>query len=105
MPTIGYIAVVKRLIEDDSFIEWFTSLKDTKTKLVITKNISKLRMGIGDTKVVGGGVSELRIHYGAGYRVYYMVKNNEIIILLCGGDKGSQDKDIEKAKNIADKWR
>jgi putative addiction module killer protein len=55
----------------------------------------------GDVKPVGEGISELRIHHGAGYRVYYVQRGEELIILLCGGDKDSQDKDIAKAKEIA----
>jgi putative addiction module killer protein len=56
-------------------------------------------------KPVGEGVSELRIDYGPGYRVYYMQRGEEIIVLLCGGDKSTQDRDIRKAKEIAEDWR
>lgn len=54
---------------------------------------------------VGQGVSELRIHYGPGYRVYFRQQGHELIILLCGGDKGSQNRDIENAKQLAKEWR
>lgn len=58
----------------------------------------------GDVEPVGSGLSELRIHHGKGYRVYFGNKNNEIILILCGGDKSTQQEDIQKAKQIAKKW-
>lgn len=59
----------------------------------------------GDVKPVGNGISELRITYGPGYRVYYLQAGNELILLLCGGDKSSQDDDIATAKRIANEWK
>lgn len=59
---------------------------------------------MGDVEPVGAGVSELRIHYGPGYRVYFCKRGQDIIILLCGGDKSSQVRDIAKAKNLATEW-
>ncbi|MGL5810865.1 MAG: type II toxin-antitoxin system RelE/ParE family toxin [Nocardioides sp.] len=59
----------------------------------------------GDVKPVGRGVSELRLTYGPGYRVYYLQDGDHVILLLCGGDKSSQHKDIEKAHQLADEWR
>ena len=60
---------------------------------------------LGDTLVVGGGISEMRIDYGPGYRLYYMQRGAEVVVLLCGGDKGSQQRDIERAKHIAAQYR
>jgi putative addiction module killer protein len=59
----------------------------------------------GDVKPVGRGISELRIDYGPGYRVYFLRRGNEIVILLCGGDKSTQARDIATAKRLAEEWR
>ena len=60
---------------------------------------------LGDTRSVGDGVSEMRLHYGPGYRLYFLHRGETVIVLLCGGDKDSQDRDIEHAKQIAQDWR
>ena len=60
---------------------------------------------LGDARPVGDGVSEMRIHYGPGYRLYFIRQATEVIVLLCGGDKDSQQRDIEQAKQIATEWR
>ena len=84
------------------FKKWMKSHKDKSTRLIINARIRRLSLGNkGDTEPVGMGISELRIDYGPGYRVYYKQIKNEIIILLCGGDKSSQSRDIKKAKQIA----
>jgi putative addiction module killer protein len=87
--------------ETDIFKDWVRNLKDHIARAVINARIRRLSIGNrGDAKYVGDGVSELRIDYGPGYRVYYSQANQEIIILLCGGDKSSQSKDIERAKQL-----
>lgn len=84
------------------FRKWFEHLKDQRAKQKITTRIDRLSFGhFGDVKPVGEGVSELRIPVGKGYRVYLVQRGSEIIILLCGGDKKSQAKDIATAKNMA----
>nr|EKU1206278.1 type II toxin-antitoxin system RelE/ParE family toxin [Pseudomonas aeruginosa] len=85
---------------------WESKLKDRRAKAVIAARIFRLANGLpGDVSPVGQGVSELRIHYGPGYRVYFQQRGTEIVILLCGGDKSSQARDIEMAKRLANEWR
>jgi len=78
--------------------KWLNSFKDIKTKARIKNDISKLRIGLGDTKSLKDGLFELRIFYGKGYRVYFTEKDNRIILLLTAGDKSTQSKDIATAK-------
>jgi len=87
--------------EDGSapFNDWLTSLRNRKARAKIRTRINRIRLGnLGDCKTVGEGVSELRINFGSGYRVYLAQQGNTIVILLCGGDKKSQNKDIKQAK-------
>ncbi|MBF0260112.1 MAG: type II toxin-antitoxin system RelE/ParE family toxin [Desulfamplus sp.] len=78
------------------FREWLDSLKDRRAQAKVDIRINKMRAGnLGDTKPVGKGVHELRIDYGPGYRVYYANEDSAIVVLLCGGDKRKQDKDIK----------
>ena len=84
------------------FKDWICSRKDRIARAIISARIRRISAGnFGDARPVGGGVSELRINYGPGYRVYYTTRGQEIIVLLCGGDKSTQNRDIEKAKRIA----
>lgn len=83
----------------EPFKKWFYSLKDKKAIGAIRKRINSLTLGnLGDYDGVGEGVIELRIRYGPGYRLYCGMKGNTLIIMLCGGDKSSQQKDIKRAK-------
>jgi putative addiction module killer protein len=85
------------------FIEWFESIRDKITKQRIDKRLAKLEDGnLGDCRSVGGGVFELRLHFGPGYRIYFRQIENTLVLLLCGGDKKSQQGDIEIAKTY---WR
>lgn len=84
------------------FASWLASLRDQSAKGRIVSRISRLELGNpGDVKSVGGGVSEMRIDYGPGYRVYFATRGAKLVILLCGGDKRTQDADIKKAKLMA----
>ena len=86
----------------DEFAEWLSTLRDTAGSVRIAKRIDRMATGnFGDTKSVGDGVSELRFTFGPGYRVYFARHGEVVVILLCGGDKGSQDRDIERAKRMA----
>ncbi len=84
------------------FDGWFDSLRDKQSARRIQARIDRAEEGnFGDHKSVGGGVSEMRIHHGPGFRVYFTVQGLEIVILLAGGDKSSQTKDIELAQDLA----
>ncbi|WP_373060259.1 type II toxin-antitoxin system RelE/ParE family toxin [Zunongwangia sp. H14] len=87
------------------FDKWIRKLKDIRAKSKILFRIQKLETDehFGDCKPVGDGISEMKINYAKGYRVYFKEKNNKIVILLIGGDKSTQEKDIEKAKRIWNK--
>lgn len=83
------------------FKEWLDSLRDKSTVARIISRINRLRVGnFGDRKPVGSGVEELRLDFGPGYRVYFAKEGNSFVILLCGGDKDSQTKDIQTAKKL-----
>ena len=88
------------------FDRWLRALKDSRAKARIESRILRLSMGNpGDVNPVGGGVSELRIDHGPGYRVYYLQRRQVLIVLLCGGDKSSQIDDIRDALKIAKEWK
>lgn len=91
--------VIKKTSEFD---KWIRKLKDIRAKSKILFRIQKLETDehFGDCKPVGDGISEMRINYAKGYRAYFQEKDNKIVILLIGGDKSTQQKDIEKAKKI-----
>jgi putative addiction module killer protein len=81
------------------FVKWFSELRDIKAKQKIIARLARVRTGnLGQTQAVGEGVQELKIDYGRGDRVYFGQAGNEIIILLCGGDKRAQNEDIKRAK-------
>ena len=85
----------------DSFGEWLKGLNDISGRAAILKRIDRVEEGnFGDHRSTGQGVWELRIHYGPGYRIYYGEDGPKIVILLCGGDKGTQKKDIRKAQRL-----
>ena len=84
------------------FTKWFDGLKDRRAKARIQARIDRVEMGnFGDVAPVGEGISELRIFYGPGYRVYFVQQGDVVVILLSGGDKSTQPSDIRRAKEIA----
>lgn len=90
--------------QTETYFKWEHKLKDQRAKAAIAARVFRLANGLfGDVSPVGQGISELRIHYGPGYRIYFKQHGNEIVILLCGGDKSTQSKDIETAKKLAKK--
>jgi putative addiction module killer protein len=88
--------------KSDVFQSWYEDLRDQKARARIDARIRRLELGNpGDVEPVGEGVSELKIDYGPGYRVYFVKNGKTVVVLLCGGDKSTQDQDIKKAKTLA----
>jgi len=81
------------------YAEWLGSLRDKRAKAKIIMQVDRMELGLfGDTQPIGDGLSELRIHYGPGYRVYYGKEKQHVYLVLCGGDKSTQSKDIKRVK-------
>lgn len=97
--SVKKIIVYQDAAGNEPFTKWLKSLKDPVTRRRILKRLYRVESGnYGDYKNLGDGVNELRFFFGAGYRVYFGEDGDTIVILLCGGDKASQPKDIEKAR-------
>jgi putative addiction module killer protein len=93
---------VVEIRQTDEYVRWFAKLRDHRARARILARIRRLSLGNpGDVSPVGEGVSEIRIDYGPGYRVYFKRHGEEIVVLLIGGDKRTQQRDIEKAKELA----
>ena len=91
-----------KILQTETYKKWFKKLKDQTAKFAIGQRLERMKVGnFGDSKTVGEGVFELRIDVGQGYRVYFTNDGKEIIILLVGGNKTSQDSDIKTAKKMA----
>lgn len=91
-----------KLLKTSTYTKWERSLRDRRAVYRVAVRVNRLLGGnAGDAKSVGEGVSEMRINYGPGYRVYYTTRGDEIIILLVGGDKSTQTRDIAMAKKLA----
>jgi putative addiction module killer protein len=92
--------------ETEEFSDWLSALRDARAKAKILVRIARLAAGNpGDVQPVGKGVSELRINYGPGYRVYYIQRGTRYVLLLAGGDKSTQKNDIAKAKRLAAQYQ
>ncbi len=95
---------ILELKETELFRKWRTKLKDERARALIASRLDRLawRACSCDAALVGGGVSELRVHYGPGYRLYFCRRGNAVVVLLCGGNKNSQTKDISTARRLVD---
>jgi len=94
------------VLQSATFESWFGRLKDIQARARINARIRRLGLGNpGDVRPVGAGVSEMRIDYGPGYRVYYLQRGEVFVVLLCGGDKRTQQADIRRALDIAKTWK
>ncbi len=93
------------LKQTETFRKWRARLRDKRTLAIIASRLDRLAYGLkGDVKPVEQGISELRIHHGPGYRVYFQQQGDTVIVLLCGGNKSTQAKDIKTAKRLAAHW-
>jgi putative addiction module killer protein len=100
-PNVRYTGQTFQLGEHRDFARWFGSLRDDRAIARIADRLKRASNGnFGDHRSVKGGVFEMRIDYGPGYRVYFFQRGKELVILLCGGDKRTQDADIAKAKRM-----
>jgi putative addiction module killer protein len=92
---------VYEIRQTDVFTQWLIRLRDKKALARIIARIESARLGnLGDVKSVGGGVREMRVHVGPGYRIYFIQTGRVVLLLLCGGDKATQRRDVEKAKSL-----
>jgi putative addiction module killer protein len=93
------------LTQTELFRKWRTKLKDERARGLIASRLDRLAYGhAGDARPVGEGISELRIHHGPGYRIYFQRRGNIVVILLCGGNKSTQARDIKTARRLVDEW-
>jgi putative addiction module killer protein len=98
---IGYSLFVYQLQSTEVFDEWLRNLQDRRGRARILARLESVQLGnLGDVKAVGDGVRELRVHVGPGYRVYFVQRGRVLLLLLCGGDKATQARDIAKARQI-----
>ena len=97
-PTVYYSGRIFEIRQTPAFRAWLLALRDPRARTQILRRIDRAEAGnLGDVAPVGEGVSEMRIHQGAGYRVYFVQRGHTLILLLCGGDKASQPSDIRRA--------
>lgn len=95
-----------RVLQTDEYARWFAALRDQRARARIDVRVRRLSLGnAGDAKALGGGISELRIDYGPGYRLYFTQAGDRLVLLLTGGDKSRQSADIATARSLAAMWR
>jgi putative addiction module killer protein len=94
-----------QLKQTELFRKWRTNLTDERARALIASRLDRLAYGhAGDAMPVGEGISELRVHHGPGYRIYFHQRGNTVVILLCGGNKSTQTKDIKTARRLVNEW-
>ena len=99
---MGYNSVMVEIRQTEVYARWFRRLRDRQARVRIDNRIRRLSLGNpGDVRPVGEGVSEIRIDYGPGYRVYFAQRGETLVVLLAGGDKDSQERDIRRALELA----
>ncbi len=92
-----------QLRQTTTFAKWLHRLRDKKAKARILSRLDSFKLGhLGDCKNIGGGIREMRVHVGGGYRVYFVQRGELVVVLLCGGSKSSQSRDIERARRLLD---
>jgi putative addiction module killer protein len=97
----GYTKPEIRIHTTSVFADWLGSLRDARGRARILARLESIAHGsLGDTRGVGGGIRELRVHVGPGYRVYFVQRAGAVLLLLCGGDKSTQARDIERARRL-----
>ena len=90
------------VVETETFYQWLSGLKDGATRIRLARRLNKVKRGVlGDVKPVGDGVMEMREFFGPGWRMYYIKQGSTIVVMLGGGDKSSQEHDIQRAKTLA----
>ena len=106
MYDVSYNVTVFTILRSATFDRWLGRLRDRQAVNRIVARLLAAEDGhLGDVRHVGDGVSEMRIQYGPGYRIYFITRGTELIVLLCGGAKDSQRRDIERGKRMARQWR
>ena len=102
---VSYSRHMFEVVQTSEFETWLKRLKDVRGRARIIRRLDRLAQGNpGDVRPIGKGLSELRLDVGPGYRVYYLQDGDTLILLLCGGDKSTQQKDIDKAHELAGQW-
>lgn len=106
MYPVGYTSSMYQLRQTDTFAKWLRRLRDKRARARILARLDAVRLGnLGDCKTISGGIRELRIHTGAGYRIYFVQRGQLLILLLCGGSKASQKRDIERARRLSEELK
>jgi putative addiction module killer protein len=101
---MGYIGSMTEVRQTEEFSRWVRRLRDANAVARIVSRIRRMELGnVGDSKSLRGGLMEMQIDYGSGYRVYYVRRGTEIVILLCAGDKRTQQRDIKRARELAER--